>query len=311
MKVLVTGGAGFVGTTLLPLLLERKYNVTVLDRLMYDGNLLVPFFRFKNFEFVKGDIRDRALVKKICKDKDVIIHLAAIVGFPACRHDPQLAVTTNVSGTSNIARAVSLSQRIIFASTGSNYGRMEKGWAAISEGDPLQPLSIYGKTKVRAEGILMDMTSCTSLRFATGFGLSPRLRLDLLINDLVFSAIRQRYIVVYEADHKRSFIHVHDMARAIIFILDHLKETTGEIYNVGSASLNYSKREVCEMIKKQTGAYLHFADVGKDEDQRNYTVSYQKICSLGYRTTVNIDQGITELIKACSVVEIHNPYSNL
>ena len=204
--VLVTGGAGYIGTTLIPLLLERDYNVTVFDSLLLGGDALLPFFRHKNFHFIKGDIRDKDALRQAVKDKGVIIHLAAIVGFPACSENPDLAYSTNVEGTRNLAILVKKNQYILFGSTGSNYGAVLNG--ICTEETPLNPLSVYGKTKTEAERILLENTSVTAFRFATAFGVSPKLRLDLLINDLTYQALKQKYLVIYESSFMRTFIHV-------------------------------------------------------------------------------------------------------
>lgn len=309
MKILVTGGAGYIGTTLVPLLLERGYQVTVLDSLLFGGDPLLPFFKFPNFDFVKGDIRDEKIAREQCKDKDVVIHLAAIVGFPACRNNPELAQTTNMDGTRNIADALSKDQLVLFGSTGSNYGALVD--EICTEETPLNPLSLYGKTKTAAEQYLRENATCIAYRFATAFGVSPRLRLDLLINDFTYQAVKQKYLVVYESHFMRTFIHVHDIARSFLFAIDNADRMKGEVYNIGSEKMNYSKRDICSMIQKETGAYIHYADVGEDADKRNYVVSYKKINSLGYDTTITVEAGIKELVRALQVIQVHNPYTNI
>ena len=309
MKVLITGGAGYIGTSLLPLLLERGYKVTVFDSLLFGGDQLLPFFKYSNFSFVKGDIRDLSAITEQCKDKDIVIHLAAIVGFPACRNYPELAQTTNVDGTKNIAHAVSKDQLVLFGSTGSNYGALED--EVCTEDTPLHPLSHYGKTKTAAEQYLRENTTCIAHRFATAFGVSPRLRLDLLINDFTYLAIKQQYLVVYESHFMRTFIHVSDIARSFVFAIDNADKMKGEVYNVGSEKMNYSKHHICEMIKKETGTYVHYADVGEDADKRNYVVSYNKINTLGYDTTITVEAGIKELVRALQVIQVHNRYTNI
>ena len=308
MKILLTGGAGYIGTTLLPMLLKRKYEVTVVDSLLYGGTQLLPFFSDKNFQFVKGDIRDKSLMKKLCKTPDVIIHLAAIVGFPACRENPDLAITTNVDGTKNIADAISKKQLVLFGSTGSNYGKLED--EVCTEETPLNPQSLYGKTKTEAEQYLRDHSTCIPYRFATAYGLSPRLRLDLLINELVYLGAKQKYLVVYEADFLRSFIHVSDMARSFLFAIDNFEKMKNEVYNIGSEKLNYTKRQVAEIIKQDTGAYVHYADYDNDVEKRNYHVSYEKVRGVGFKTKVSIEDGIRELIRGMELVKISNPFIN-
>jgi len=308
MKILLTGGAGFIGTTLIPMLLENKHDVTVFDNLMYGGTPLLPFFKYPNFKFIHDDIRNKNAVKESVKDKDLIIHLAAIVGFSACRNDPTRAKAVNYLGTKNIVDSASKNQPIFFASTGSNYGALVD--KICTEETPLNPLSIYGKTKTEAENYVIGRGNFLAYRFATGFGVSPRLRLDLLPNEFAYQAVKQKYLVVYEKHFIRTFIHVQDMARAFIHGIKNFKSMKNEIYNVGSEKLNFSKQEICDMIIKETGAYVHYAEVGSDVDKRNYEVSYEKIKKTGYRTTISFEKGIRELIKAMNAVSITNQYFN-
>jgi nucleoside-diphosphate-sugar epimerase len=312
MKILITGGAGYVGTTLIPELLALDHEVTVFDNLMYGGDPLIPFFRRKKFSFIKGDVRDAGAVKQAVKDNDAVIHLAAIVGFPACRENPDLAKAVNVGGTKNMVDAMSPSQLLLQASTGSNYGKLSELTEPIcTEESPLKPLSVYGQTKTEAENIAMDAGNTVAFRYATAFGLSPRMRLDLLINELVYMAAKQKYLVIYEANFKRTFIHVQDIARTFTFALENYDKMKGQVYNAGSEKMNMSKKEIAELIAKKTGAYLHFADVGEDQDKRNYVVSYKKINSLGYDITISVEEGIDELVKVSQVVQISNPYMNI
>jgi nucleoside-diphosphate-sugar epimerase len=308
MKILVTGGAGYVGTSLVPQLLQAGHQVRVFDNLSFGGDQLLPFFRSPNFEFVKGDIRDSREVASAVKGRDTIIHLAAIVGYPACRSDPKRAEDVNVGGTRNIAAAVSPGQTVVFGSTGSNYGAVED---ICTEETPLTPLSLYGQTKTLAESILLNECSTVAFRFATAFGLSPRLRLDLLVNDFTYRALSQQYLVVYEAHFMRTFIHVHDMGRAFAFALDNTARMLGQVYNVGSDKMNYSKRQVCEMIQQQVQCYVHYAEVGEDADKRDYVVSYDKLSRLGYDTSISLGEGIGELVNGFSVLSFKNPYSNV
>ncbi|MCH7971051.1 MAG: NAD(P)-dependent oxidoreductase [Chloroflexi bacterium] len=308
MKILVTGGAGFVGTTLIPQLLEQGHGVRVLDNLMFGGDQLLPFFSNQNFEFVKGDVRSLADIQNALIGCDAVIHLAAIVGYPACRQDPALAREVNVDGARNVLEAASPSQKILYASTGSNYGSLDE---ICTEESPLNPLSIYGETKAQAEAILMESDNSTAFRFATAFGLSPRLRLDLLINDFAFKAYSEGYLVVYEKDFLRTFIHVYDMGRAFLFALNNWDKTQNEIFNVGSDDLNRSKEQICQLLEKKTDLYVHYADVGEDADKRDYVVSYEKIHSIGYSTTKTIEQGVDELLRAFDAVSIRRDYSNV
>lgn len=309
MNVLVTGGAGFVGSILVSELLNGGHNVTVFDNLMYNGHGLIQYFYNPAFNFIKGDIRDIRSLKDACRSSEIIIHLAAIVGFPTCRKYPQLAKEVNVDGTKNVAKCIQKGQIVLNASTGSNYGALLD--KICTEETPLNPLSLYGKTKTEAENILINECDAIALRFATGFGVSPRLRLDLLINDFVYQAVKIRHLVVYEKDFMRTFIHVRDMARAFLFAIDNLNKMLGNIYNCGSETMNYNKEDICNILKRKCEFYLHFAELGKDADQRNYEVSYKKIKALGYNTTVTVEEGIDELIRAMDVINIKNPYTNI
>lgn len=308
MNILITGGAGYVGTSLIPILLNEGFKITVYDNLMYGGDPILPFFRRPNFKFIKGDIRDLSTLKGVLKDADVIIHLAAIVGFPACRKDPDLATSVNVTGTKNVIEASSNSQLIIYGSTGSNYGAVEE---VCTEDTPLNPLSLYGQTKTLAEKMIMEQRKAIAWRFATAFGVSPRLRLDLLINDFTYKAVKEGYLVIYEKHFMRTFIHVHDMGRAFLFGINNQDKMVNNVYNVGSKKMNYSKENICELIKEQTDVYIHYADVGEDADKRNYIVSYDKINKLGFDTTITVEEGIKELVGVCKAVEYRNQYSNV
>jgi nucleoside-diphosphate-sugar epimerase len=308
MKILVTGGAGYIGTTLVPLLLEKGHHVTVFDNLMYTGEPLLPFLRIPNFEFVKGDVRDKEALKKVIEGKDVIIHLAAIVGFPACRENPELARAVNVDGAKNVSVLTKPDQFVIYASTGSNYGALLD--KVCTEETPLNPLSVYGKTKTEAERILMESNKCIGFRFATAFGISPRLRLDLLINEFTYEAVKRKYLVVYESNFMRTFIHVQDIARAINFAVENREKMSGQIYNVGGDDLNYSKKQICEILVKETGAYVYYADIGEDADKRNYIVSYKKVRDLGFTPTISVEKGISEMVKAFGIIKAQSHHYN-
>ncbi len=307
-KILVTGGAGYIGSTLLPQLLNAGYDVTVFDSLLFGGDSILPFFRNKNFHFVEGDIRDENALWDVVKKADIIIHLAAIVGYPACRSNPELAQSVNVDGTRNLVKVSSNNQLLIYASTGSNYGAVED---ICTEETPLHPLSLYGQTKTIAEKMLMEERNTIGWRFATAFGVSPRMRLDLLINDFTHKAVTQGYLVVYESSFMRTFIHIHDIARVFLFGLENRDKMVKNIYNVGSDKMNYSKKDVCELIKKHTGVYVHYADIGEDQDKRNYVVSYKKINDLGYDTTITVEEGIEELVRALKAIKFKIPYTNI
>jgi nucleoside-diphosphate-sugar epimerase len=309
MKLLITGGAGYVGSVLIPRLLAAGHHVRVLDNLMFGGHALLPFFGDARFEFQKGSILDEAAVRQAVKGVDAIVHLAAIVGYPACKKHEQLAHDVNVIGTKILEKNRDRNQLVVYASTGSNYGAVVG--QVCTETTPLNPLTIYGTTKTQAETHLLNSPNTICYRFATAFGVSPRMRLDLLINDFVYQAVKTRNLIIYEKSFKRTFIHVIDMARSFMFALENSARMLGEVYNVGSEKMNYSKEDIAQVVREKVDFYLHFADVGKDEDQRNYEVSYAKINGLGYTTTISVEDGIAELIKAYQVIDVKNPYANV
>ncbi len=308
MKILITGGAGFVGSTLVPILLQKGFDVTVIDNLMYHQDSLLGNALNKNFHFILGDVRNEAVMKPAIRDTDAIIHLAAIVGEPACRMHPDLANSVNLKASELINNLRSKNQTLIFASTGSNYGKVD---GVCTEETPLNPLSLYGITKTAAEKIFLEKGACIAYRFATGFGISPRLRLDLLPNDFAYRAVHERFIAVYEKDFRRTFIHVRDMAKAFAFALEHITEMKNNIFNVGHESMNLSKEALVNKIKERTDFQAHFAPVGHDPDQRDYEVSYEKIRKVGFTTDISIDEGVGELVKAFKMKRASNPYSNL
>tara|TARA_B110000438_G_scaffold303581_1_gene365775 strand:+ start:3779 stop:4720 length:942 start_codon:yes stop_codon:yes gene_type:complete len=309
-SIFITGGAGYVGTSLIPLLLENGYSVTVYDSLVFNnGDKLLPYISNPDFHFVKGDIRNTELLKKYISMHEVVIHLAAYVGYGMCRERGDVEChEVNTLATKEITSLLSKDQYLLFGSTGSNYGEID---GICTEETPLNPLSIYGRTKTEAEQLVMERENSTAFRFATAFGVSPRLRLDLLVNDLTYKAMSEKYAVIYESHFLRTFIHVYDMSRSFLFAIDNQDKMKDNIYNVGDDSMNYSKKEACEMIKSNIPEVLfHYADIGEDVDKRNYQVSYEKISSLGYSTTISLDQGIKELIKSYGLLHIKSPYHN-
>jgi nucleoside-diphosphate-sugar epimerase len=309
MRLLVTGGAGYVGSVLVPHLLALGHQVRVLDNLMYGGRGLLACFADRNFEFVKGSILDEGTLKRALDGVDAVVHLAGIVGYPACKRDPRLAHEVNLEGTRLVAALRHQDQHILFASTGSNYGAVVG--SVCTENTPLNPLSEYGVTKTAAERHLLDAGNMVCYRFATAFGVSPRMRFDLLVNDFVYQAKVNKDLILYERAFKRTFIHVRDMARAFAFALDHYPAMRDDVYNVGSEEMNFNKEEVALIIKRKIDYYLHFAEIGTDEDQRNYEVSYAKIRSKGFKTEIDMETGIDELIRAVDVIGIKNEYGNV
>ena len=310
-KIFITGGAGYIGTTLIPLLLDRNYQVTVYDSLLFNnGDKLLPYITNPNFVFIEGDVRDADKLSYHIKGHDIVIHLAALVGFPICRErGEQESHNVNVVGTQNIINAMKPDQYLLFGSTGSNYGEVLD---VCTEETPLNPLSIYGRTKTDAEHLVLARDNSTAFRFATAFGVSPRLRLDLLVNDLTYKSLTEGYAVIYESHFMRTFIHVRDIARVFLFAIDNHSAMKNNVYNVGSNNMNYSKKDVCELIKsKISDAYFNYADVGQDADKRNYVVSYEKINKLGFDTTISLETGIDELIKTIPLIKMSNPYFNV
>ena len=307
MRILITGGAGFIGTSLIPKLLAEGHEVTVFDILLHGGNPLIPFFKNKKFKFIRGDIRNKADLKKAVSGKDAIIHLAALVGFPVCRMNPEVARQVNVDGTINLIEVCNKKQVILYGSTGSNYGTID---GICTEETPLNPLSLYGETKTNAERLLLMTGNTLAYRFETAFGVSPRMRMDLLVNDFTNKCIRDGYIVVYEKHFMRTFIHVSDIANSFVFALKNLDKMIDNVYNVGSDSMNFSKQRICEMIAEKTGGFVHFEEIGEDADKRNYIVSYDKINKLGFTTSISLSEGIDEIISVLNVMDFQNIYTN-
>ncbi len=305
MKILVTGGAGYIGSTLIPMLLERKYEVVLFDTFMWGVKPILHFATDPNLSIITGDVRDKNQLKEAIKGCDMVIHLSAIVGYPACASDPDRARTINVDGTKNLIDLLD-GRDIIFASTGSTYGKVE---GICTEETPIDPLTLYGSTKWEAENMITDYGG-VGLRFATVFGISPRLRLDLMVNDFVYQALHNRQIILYEGHFRRTFLHVWDAANVYPFTIDNLEKMKGGAYNVGNEAMNYTKREVAQKINDYIDYYLHEADIGEDKDKRDYEVSYEKIKKLGYQTKIDMDEGIQELIKILRHIYIKSEWKN-
>ncbi len=307
MRVLVTGAAGYVGSILVPHLLGKDHEVIALDNMMYGTPTLVQHFMDDRFEFVKGDVRNAELVQNSVRNADAVVHLASLVGYPICDRYPAMAESVNVGGTKNVISSMKDEQILIHASTGSMYG---SPGSECTEETPLKPLTLYGRTKADAEGIAREYNRSIVLRFATGYGLSPRIRLDLLVNNLVYEAIRNGVLLIYEKDFTRTFIHVRDMVRSIEFALSNSDAMIGEVFNVGSSECTLTKEELAKMIQKQTNCRLVFADVGQDRDKRDYSVSHDKIERLGYRANIRMERGVRELADGFSSFRIQTGYSN-
>jgi nucleoside-diphosphate-sugar epimerase len=310
MKILITGGAGYIGSVLTPTLLGLGHEVTVLDNFYFRQNTLADCCQYDTFEVVRGDARDEALMKPLIAKADVIIPLAALVGVPLCNSDQIATQTTNYDAVAMVCRVAARSQRIIMPVTNSGYGVGEKG-KFCTEDTPLRPLSTYGITKVKAEEAVLGRENSISFRLATVFGMSPRMRLDLLVNDFVYRAVNDRAVLIFEGHFKRNYIHIRDVVRAMIHGLDHFETMKGKAYNAGLEEANLSKLELCAVIKKQLPKFVYVeAPIGEDPDKRDYIVSNQRLLGTGFKTEWTLDRGIRELIKGYTILR-NTIYSNV
>ena len=310
LKVLVTGGAGYLGSVLVPALLEQGHAVTVLDSFLFNQNSLLECCANRRFSVVRGDCREASVLERGLRDADVIIPLAAIVGAPACAADPTATRSTNLDAIKLLLNLRSPRQRVIYPTTNSGYGIGEKGKFCTEE-TPLRPISLYGTTKVDAERAVLDAGNSVTFRLATVFGMSPRMRIDLLVNDFVYRAINDRTVVVFEGHAKRNFIHVRDVARAFLHANENFSQMQGEPYNVGLSDANLSKLELCAKIKEHLPQFVYLeAPVGEDPDKRDYIVSNEKIERTGFKPAYSVDDGIRELIKGYTVLK-NGRYSNV
>jgi nucleoside-diphosphate-sugar epimerase len=311
VKVLVTGGAGYLGSVLVPALLDGGCTVAVVDNFMYGQDSLAAVCYQEKFSIVRGDVRSIETMRPLVKDADVIIPLAALVGAPLCDRDPLAATSTNKQAIVDMLPLLSRDQRVLLPITNSGYGVGEAGKFCTEE-TPIRPVSLYGRDKVEVEKALLDKHPASiSLRLATVFGMSPRMRLDLLVNDFTYRAYTDRFIVLFESHFKRNFIHVRDVARAFLHAIDRFDEMKGQIYNVGLSDANLSKLELCQQIQKHLpGFMIHESNVGKDPDKRDYIVSNEKIERTGYKPAFSLDDGIRELIKGFAMIR-NTKYSNI
>ncbi len=308
-RILITGGAGYIGSVLTPLLLHHDYHVTVVDNLMYRQTTLLDCFGAPNFVFVKGDTSNEQLMKTLIKDADAIIPLAALVGAPACAMNPLLAKSVNYDAVKIILKNTTAQQKIVFPNTNSGYGIGESGIICTEE-TPLRPISLYGQLKVDIEKELLASKRAICFRLATVFGVSPRMRLDLLVNDFTYRAVHDRSVILFEEHFKRNYIHVRDVAATFLFGLTHYEKMQGQAYNVGLSNANLSKRELCEMIKTfLPSLYIHHAPIGEDPDKRDYIVSNEKLEKLGWSAQYSLEHGIRELISAYSIIK-NNQFAN-
>jgi nucleoside-diphosphate-sugar epimerase len=304
MKVLITGGAGYLGSTLAEHLLTNGHTVTVLDNIMYKQLSLLHLFKREGFKFIYGDVRDTSLLLDAVKRHDVIIPLAAIVGMPACKANPQLAEDVNYKQIRNIVSVIRDNQQLILPNTNSQYGSSD---SIITEESAFNPLSLYAKTKCDAEDAVLHNKKGVVLRLATVFGVSPRMRQDLLVNDFVYKAMVDGYLVLFEAHFKRNYIHVQDIARTFEFIMNNYDGCKGQAYNVGLSTANLSKLELAEKIKQHIpNLVIKQDEFSKDFDKRNYTVSNEKIEKLGWQPLYDLDYGIKQLIDAYQIIITNN-----
>jgi nucleoside-diphosphate-sugar epimerase len=298
MRVLVTGAAGYIGSVLCGRLLEAGHAVVALDSLVYAQRPLLHLCGQAAFDFARGDARDETLLRRLLKDVDAVIPLAAVVGAPACDRDPWLARTVNLDAIVLLERLRSRSQLIVYPTTNSGYGT-KSGELICTEETPLEPISLYGRTKVDAEAALLQAPNTVTLRLATVFGVSPRMRLDLLVNHFVYAAVTDGYLVIFEKDFKRNFVHIQDVADCFVYCLEHAAKMSGRAYNLGLAEANLSKEQLALAIQAHVPRFhVHFAEVGSDPDKRNYIVSNERLRLAGFEARRSLDQGIRELLKA-------------
>ncbi len=308
-RILVTGGAGYLGSILVPTLLARGCPVTVVDNFMYGQTSLLDCCADEKFTVIRGDVRDERLMLPLLKKADVILPLACLVGAPLCAQKPIEARSINLDAILMLLKNAAKSQKFISPTTNSGYGTGQ-GCVSCTEETPMNPISLYGVLKVELEQALLA-AGAISLRLATVCGVSPRMRLDLLVNDFTYRAVTDRFVVLFEAHFKRNYIHVRDVARAFCHALDHFDAMSGQPYNVGLSDANLSKMELCREIQKQVPDFtIMEAPVGKDPDQRNYIVSNAKIEATGYKPQVSIQQAIAELIRGYQIIR-RNQHANV
>ena len=309
MKILITGGAGYIGSVLTLYLLRKNYHVTVIDNLFYGQDSLLSVCNYPQFNFINGDARDEVLIKENLSSFDIIIPLACLVGAPLCEKNKELAISTNYEAIKLIDQLRSNDQYIIYPTTNSGYGIVDKDNYCTEE-TPLNPISLYGRTKVDAEKLLLDAGNAITLRLATVFGASQRMRMDLLVNDFVYRALKDRVLVLFEGHFRRNYIHIQDVAMTFAHCIDNYEEMKNEPYNVGLSNANLTKRELAEKIKDHIPELVIISsEIGEDPDKRDYIVSNEKLERTGWEQKKNLDDGIIELIKCYSMLKV-NKYSN-
>jgi nucleoside-diphosphate-sugar epimerase len=310
MRILITGGAGYIGSVLTPTLLASGHEVTVLDNFMFRQATLLDCCQYPGFQVVRGDCRDESLMKRLVTKADLIVPLAALVGAPLCNLDRIAAQTTNFDAVKMLCHLTSKEQWIIMPVTNSGYGIGEKDKFCTEE-SPLRPISLYGTSKVEAEQEVLKRENSMSFRLATVFGMSPRMRVDLLVNDFVYRAVHDRAVVIFEGHFKRNYIHIRDIARLFLHGIANFEKMKGKPYNAGLEEANLSKLELCAVIKKHLPNFVYLeAPIGEDPDKRDYIVSNARLLGTGFKTEWSLDRGIQELIKGCVIVR-NSLYSNI
>jgi nucleoside-diphosphate-sugar epimerase len=309
MHILVTGGAGYIGSILTPTLLERGHTVTVLDTFARGTTELAACARYKTFNPVRGDARDERLLDELAPRADVIIPLAALVGAPLCKEDPVSATTLNRDAVRAVAARTSKNQMLVYPTTNSGYGVGQKDQFCTEE-TPLNPISLYGVTKMDAENAVLEKGG-VSFRLATVFGISPRMRIDLLVNDFTWRAVTDRAVVIFEGHFKRNYIHLRDVVKGFLHGIDNYATMGGQAYNLGLSAANLSKLELCAKIKEQVPNFVYLeAPIGEDPDKRDYIVSNAKLEATGWTPDVSLEDGIAELIRGYRTLR-NSRYANV
>lgn len=289
-----------MGSSVVPLLLAEGHHVRVIDNVPAGGSGLLSCCANPRFEIIRRDVSDEGALAAALDGIDVIVHLAAVVGQRTCQREPARAWATNVDGTRRLLELRRLDQRVLFASTGSVYGKIRD--SVCTESTDVGPLTLYAKSKVVAEQLVLDAGNSVVFRYATGFGVSQRMRLDLLVNDFVYQAVEHGTLIVYQGDSRRTLIHVSDMARSVAFAVRRWDSLADDVYNVGNEKLNLPKKEIADRVRNLVNCYLHFAEIASDPDERDYVVSYDKIRAMGFSAEVDLEAGLAELIPAVKLV---------
>lgn len=322
-RILVTGGAGFLGSVLARALLDCRtgeyvsatgqlpaHHVTVLDTFRHNDNSLAECCERPEFSVVRGDARDMRVVGPLVKEADVVIPLAAVVGFPACAADQQAATSTNLGAIADLMGLLSPQQMVIYPNTNSGYGTTKPGWECTEETE-LNPITLYGRTKAEAERIVLDRENSIALRFATLFGASPRMRIDLLVNDFTYRAINDHAVLVFEGHFRRNYLHVRDAASAFVHCINKFEGMRGQAYNAGLSSANLTKLELCAAIQRHIPHFVYVESaIGEDPDKRDYQISNAKIEATGWRAWRSIDNGVRELVKLFCTIR-NTRYGNI